>query len=150
MRKSDDLTTFIVPKVEKIRSLNFRIPKGMLRPVAGKLYLYHLWRVCVRAYIHMYTHTLVEHSSKTFSCIYSIRTVSDIPTGCVHAIFRTTAGIALCAQLHTDVAHSYIEFDAVAHSLALRSPFKNSPWMSNWTITAACQMLYKCSVTLSG
>jgi hypothetical protein len=30
VRKGDDLTTFIVPKVEKI-------PKGLLRPVAGKL-----------------------------------------------------------------------------------------------------------------
>jgi hypothetical protein len=28
-----------MPKVEKIRSLD-RIPKGLLRPVAGKLYLY--------------------------------------------------------------------------------------------------------------
>jgi hypothetical protein len=40
VRKGDDLTTFIVPKVEKIQSLNLRIPKGLLRPVAGKLYLY--------------------------------------------------------------------------------------------------------------
>ena len=40
MRKDDDPTTFIVPKVEKIRSLNVRIPKGLFRPVAGKLYLY--------------------------------------------------------------------------------------------------------------
>jgi hypothetical protein len=40
VRKGDDLTTFIVPKVEKIRSLNLRIPKGLLRPGAGKLYLY--------------------------------------------------------------------------------------------------------------
>ena len=40
MRNGDDLTTFIVPKVEKIRSLNFCIPKGLLRPVAGEFYLY--------------------------------------------------------------------------------------------------------------
>ena len=40
MLKGDDLTTFIVPKVEKIRSLNLLIPKGLLRPVAGKLYLF--------------------------------------------------------------------------------------------------------------
>jgi hypothetical protein len=40
VRKGDDLTTFIVPKVEKIRSLNLWILKGLLRPVAGKLYLY--------------------------------------------------------------------------------------------------------------
>ena len=38
MRKGD-FTTFIVPKVETIRSLNLRFPKGLLRPVAGKLYL---------------------------------------------------------------------------------------------------------------
>jgi hypothetical protein len=46
--KSDDLTTFIVPKVEKIRSLNLRILKGLLRPVAGKLYLYLLLFKMVR------------------------------------------------------------------------------------------------------
>jgi hypothetical protein len=37
--KGDDLTTFTVPKVEKIRSLNLPEPQGRLRPVAGKLYL---------------------------------------------------------------------------------------------------------------
>ena len=31
-----------VSKVEKIRSLNYRIPKGLLRHVAGKLYLFTL------------------------------------------------------------------------------------------------------------
>jgi hypothetical protein len=36
---SDDLTTFIVPRVKKFWSLNLRIPKDLLRPVAGKLYL---------------------------------------------------------------------------------------------------------------
>jgi hypothetical protein len=40
VRKGDDLTIFIVPTVEKIRSLDLQIPKGLLRPVAGKLYLY--------------------------------------------------------------------------------------------------------------
>jgi hypothetical protein len=39
VRKGDDLTTFIVPKVEKIRTLTYRIPKDLLRPVAGKIYL---------------------------------------------------------------------------------------------------------------
>ena len=39
MRKGDDLTTFIVPKVEKIRSLNLPEPQGPTRPVAGHLYL---------------------------------------------------------------------------------------------------------------
>jgi hypothetical protein len=40
VRKGDDLTTFIAPEVEKIRILDLQIPKGLLRPVAGKLYLY--------------------------------------------------------------------------------------------------------------
>jgi hypothetical protein len=39
VRKGDDLTTFIVPKVMKNSEvLTFRIPKGLLSPVAGKLY----------------------------------------------------------------------------------------------------------------
>jgi hypothetical protein len=46
VRKGEDLTTFIVPKVMKIQSLNLRIPKGPFRPVVGKLYLYlHSLRV---------------------------------------------------------------------------------------------------------
>jgi hypothetical protein len=46
VRKGDDLTNFIVPKVMKNPEvLTFRIPKGLLRPVAGKLYLLLLiWR----------------------------------------------------------------------------------------------------------
>ena len=41
MRKGDDLTTFIVPKVVKNpEALTFRIPKALFRPIAGKLYLY--------------------------------------------------------------------------------------------------------------
>jgi hypothetical protein len=41
MRKGDDLTTFIVPKImENPEALTFRIPKGLFRPVAGKLCLY--------------------------------------------------------------------------------------------------------------
>ena len=39
MRKGDDLTTFIVPKVKNIRSLNLPEPLGPPRPVAGHLYL---------------------------------------------------------------------------------------------------------------
>ena len=43
MRKGDDLTTFIVQKVMKNpEALTFRIPKGLLRPVLGKLYFYML------------------------------------------------------------------------------------------------------------
>ena len=42
MRKGDHLTTFIVPKVEKIQ-----IPKGQLRSVAGKPYFYD---ICVGAW----------------------------------------------------------------------------------------------------
>jgi hypothetical protein len=41
VRKGDDLTTFIVPKVMKNpEALTFRIPKSLFRPIAGKLYLY--------------------------------------------------------------------------------------------------------------
>ena len=39
MRKSHDLATFIVPKVMKnSEALNFRIPKGLFRPVAGQIF----------------------------------------------------------------------------------------------------------------
>jgi hypothetical protein len=40
VHKGDDLTTFIVPKAEKSGALTYWIPKGRLRPVAGKRYLY--------------------------------------------------------------------------------------------------------------
>jgi hypothetical protein len=40
VHRGDDITTFIVPKVEKIRTLNLRIPKVLHRPVAGKVYLF--------------------------------------------------------------------------------------------------------------
>ena len=41
VRKDDDLTTFIVPIVMKNpEALTFRIPEGLLRPVAGKLYIF--------------------------------------------------------------------------------------------------------------
>jgi hypothetical protein len=41
VHKGDDLTTFIVPEVMKNpEALTFQIPKGLFRPVAGKLYLY--------------------------------------------------------------------------------------------------------------
>ena len=40
MRKGDDLTTFTVLKVKKIRNLNLPEPLGPPRPVAGHLYLY--------------------------------------------------------------------------------------------------------------
>ena len=40
MRKGDDLTIFVVPKVMKNpEALTYRIYKGLLRPVAGKFYL---------------------------------------------------------------------------------------------------------------
>jgi hypothetical protein len=42
MCKGDDLATFIVPKVKKIRRLNLWTPKGQLRPVVGRLYLYFM------------------------------------------------------------------------------------------------------------
>jgi hypothetical protein len=40
VRKGDDLTSFIVPKVKKIRSLKLPDPLGPPRPVEGHLYLY--------------------------------------------------------------------------------------------------------------
>ena len=39
MLKGDDPTTFMVPKVEKIRSLSLPEPLEPLRPIAGQLYL---------------------------------------------------------------------------------------------------------------
>jgi hypothetical protein len=42
VRKGDDLTAFIVPKVMKNpEAFTFRMPKGLVRLVAGKLYLYY-------------------------------------------------------------------------------------------------------------
>jgi hypothetical protein len=46
VRKGDDLTTFILPKAKKIRSLNLSEPLGPPRPVAGHLYLLPFKRVC--------------------------------------------------------------------------------------------------------
>jgi hypothetical protein len=44
VRKDNDLTTFIVPKVMKNpEALTFQIPMGLFRPVAGKLYLKNEW-----------------------------------------------------------------------------------------------------------
>jgi hypothetical protein len=41
VRKGDELTTFIVAKVEKIRSLNLPDSQGPPRPVVGHLYLFY-------------------------------------------------------------------------------------------------------------
>ena len=67
--KGDDLTSFIVSIVMKNpEALTFRIPKGLFRHVAGKLYLYLLtsslcpaacYYVCVCAHTH--THTHLDH-----------------------------------------------------------------------------------------
>jgi hypothetical protein len=58
VRKGDDLTTFIAPKVEKIWSLNLRIPEGLFRPVAGKLYLSpFINEITFTRYNRIYTHT---------------------------------------------------------------------------------------------
>jgi hypothetical protein len=44
VRKGDDLTAFIVPRVMKNpEALTFRIPKSLFRPAVGKLYLYFTW-----------------------------------------------------------------------------------------------------------
>jgi hypothetical protein len=64
VRKGDDLTIFIVPKVEKIRSLNLCIPKGLLRPVAGECYLY--------LYLYLFnnsTNNIPSFSHKTLAMI---------------------------------------------------------------------------------
>ena len=45
MRKGDDLTTFIVPKVKKIRSLNLPEPHGSPRPVAGHFTIFIFFNV---------------------------------------------------------------------------------------------------------
>ena len=37
VRRGDDLTTFIVPKVEKIRSLNLPDPQGSTQACSGKI-----------------------------------------------------------------------------------------------------------------
>ena len=45
MRKGDDLTTLIVPKVEKIRSFNLPDPQGPAKTCSGKtlpLPLHHM------------------------------------------------------------------------------------------------------------
>ena len=42
MRKGDDLITFIVPKLKKIRTLNLPEPLGLPRPVEGHHYLFLL------------------------------------------------------------------------------------------------------------
>jgi hypothetical protein len=42
VRKGDDLTTFIVPKVEKIRSLNLPEPHGPAQARSGKALSLHL------------------------------------------------------------------------------------------------------------
>jgi hypothetical protein len=42
VRKGDDLTTFIVQKVKKIRSLNFPDPQGPARPVEGNFYIFFM------------------------------------------------------------------------------------------------------------
>jgi hypothetical protein len=88
VRKGDDLTTFIVPKVVKNpEALTFRTPKGLLRPVAGKLYLYvhtgyyYKWfgnlliaifreHIYIYIYIYIYTHTYI-HTRKYMELIYS-------------------------------------------------------------------------------
>jgi hypothetical protein len=36
VRTGNDLPTYTLTEVDKTRSLNLRIPKGLLRPVAGK------------------------------------------------------------------------------------------------------------------
>ena len=71
MRKGDDLTTFIVLKVEKIRSLNLLEPLGPHRPVAGHLYLY-LLHVSVTAVHHQDTATQQYVHSSTIQIFTNV------------------------------------------------------------------------------
>ena len=50
MRKGNDLTTVIVPKVEKIRSFNLPDPQGPAQACSGKTLL-------LPAHTHTHTHT---------------------------------------------------------------------------------------------
>jgi hypothetical protein len=45
VREGDDLTTFIVPKVEKIRRLNLPDPQGPAQACSGKILLNFILRV---------------------------------------------------------------------------------------------------------
>jgi hypothetical protein len=56
VRKGDDLTTFIVPKVMKNpEALTLRVPKGLLRPVAGKLYLVEYYKIIAPLIVYLGT-----------------------------------------------------------------------------------------------
>jgi hypothetical protein len=74
VRKGNDLTTFIVPKVEKIRKpVTFWIPKGLLRPVAGKPYLYlYLHKMLLKTWLSLFSRYFPSSPLKT-------PTVSVIP-----------------------------------------------------------------------
>jgi hypothetical protein len=68
VRKGDDLTTFIVPKVMKNpEALTFRIPKGLIRPVAGNLYLY----LYLSFYVGIFGLELLITLSETYSYIHT-------------------------------------------------------------------------------
>ena len=68
MRKGDDdLTTFIVPKVEKTRSLILRIAKGLFRPVAGKFYLYYY------CYYYAYSKTFLRRMNSELLSVLTYR-----------------------------------------------------------------------------
>jgi hypothetical protein len=84
MRKGDDLTTFIVPKVKKIRSLN------LLRPVAGNLYLYYSQHVIIFSFF-------------IFHCrIFSVTSVS-VPLFLIHVLLRT-AVLTDCTNISVAVS----------------------------------------------
>jgi hypothetical protein len=68
VREGDDLTAFIVPKVMKNpEALTFRIPRGLLRPVAGKLYLLPLF-VTKLTRQAMYVQCNMEALSRNHCC----------------------------------------------------------------------------------
>jgi hypothetical protein len=72
VRKGDDLTTFIVPKVEKIRSLNVPDPPGPAQACSGKpLPNYCETEPCLGKTIfikNVHFRTFISHENSLFSC----------------------------------------------------------------------------------
>jgi hypothetical protein len=82
VRKGDDLTTFIVPKVKKIRSLNLPEPHGPPQPVARQLYLlpYTLRCSCKLNDVERKLKVVKMCSAKTKFVLTSPRTKKRAPT----------------------------------------------------------------------
>ena len=94
MRKGDDLTIFTVPKVTKSPEvLTFRIPRGLFRPVVGKvhLYLYLCWKMKM-CYSEM---TLCVRSLASVGVIVYSNDVSG-PLQLVRALFNSAIKFYSC------------------------------------------------------